>query len=153
MISNHKTFFLGVFIFIIPFLGLPSSWKTILIVLSGTYLAVQSIKVSFLIKKTFKPIRKKEKVTPVFVENMPMQRFEPRVEVREDSAPIQEPQVGTPVVESIPVEASLATLSPKVQSTSRPKKIVGEDISSSPVKRPRKPRQKNTLPDDTNIHF
>ena len=70
MIQNKSTFFLGVFIFIIPFLGLPTSWKTTLIVLSGLGLMALSFKfIPF--KKNPKIRVKKEKVTPVFIEPMP----------------------------------------------------------------------------------
>jgi len=71
MINNRSTFFLGLFIFIIPFLGLPSSWKTILFIVSGLYLIFLSVTFVMPAKRAAKP-RKKEKSLPVFVENIPM---------------------------------------------------------------------------------
>jgi len=70
MINRKSTFFLGVFIFIIPFLGIPSFWKTVFIVLSGLFLIILSIRI-VLPKKEIKSRLRKEKFTPVFVESMP----------------------------------------------------------------------------------
>ena len=70
MIHRKSTFFLGLFIFIIPFLGLPSSWRMMLITLSGLGLLLLSIKVN-LPKKNTKGRTRREKSTPVFVENIP----------------------------------------------------------------------------------
>ncbi len=63
MISHKKTFFLGIFISIIPFLGLPSSWKVVLVILSGLLLIALSTKV-VLPRKPARPRAKKEKVFP-----------------------------------------------------------------------------------------
>lgn len=71
MISNKKTFFLGVFIFLIPFTGFPSSWKSAFIIISGIVLVSLSVKIS-LPKKNSRVRSRKEKVTPVFVENIPI---------------------------------------------------------------------------------
>ncbi|KND46692.1 MAG: hypothetical protein AB201_03610 [Parcubacteria bacterium C7867-006] len=71
MISNKSTFFLGIFVFIIPFLGFPGSWKTAFIIISGITLIFLSVKIS-IPKKHSKARSKKEKVTPVFVENIPI---------------------------------------------------------------------------------
>lgn len=71
MINRKSTFFLGIFIFIIPFLGVPSSWKTFFIVVSGITLIALSIKIT-LPKKTTKSRVRKEKVTPVYVESIPV---------------------------------------------------------------------------------
>lgn len=71
MINKKSTFFLGVFIFIIPFLGFPSSWKTFLIIFSGIILVLTSIKIS-IPKKTIKSRSRREKITPVFMENVPI---------------------------------------------------------------------------------
>ncbi len=70
MINRRSTFFLGIFIFIIPFLGVPSSWRTTFIVLSGIILIILSLKIT-LPKKSLKSRIKKEKVTSVFVESIP----------------------------------------------------------------------------------
>ncbi len=71
MITNKKTFFLGIFIFTIPFLGFPSFWKTLFVAFSGLLLLALSIRLS-IPKKPFRPKAKKEKVTPVYVENIPV---------------------------------------------------------------------------------
>lgn len=79
MIQRRSTFFLGIFIFIIPFLGIPSSWRTFFIVFSGIALIALSIKIS-LPKKTVKSRIRREKVTPVFVESIPAQPRENMVD-------------------------------------------------------------------------
>lgn len=66
MITNKRNFFLGLFIFIIPFLGLPLWWKFALIVLSALSLMAFSLK--FELPKGFPPksqknIKKKVKTT------------------------------------------------------------------------------------------
>ena len=73
MIERKSTFFLGLFILILSssFLGLPSSWKATLVFLSGVTLILLSVKLT-LPKKPTKNLRKKEKVTPIFVENSPI---------------------------------------------------------------------------------
>lgn len=71
MINKKSTFFLGVFIFLIPFMGFPSAWKSAFVIISGITLILMSIKIS-LPKKNSKSRLKKEKVTPVFVENIPI---------------------------------------------------------------------------------
>ena len=71
MINRKSTFFLGIFIFIIPFLGFPGAWKTFFVTISGIVLVFLSVKIS-LPKKTTKVRTKREKVTPVFVENIPI---------------------------------------------------------------------------------
>lgn len=60
MINRKSTFFLGVFIFLIPFLGLPTFWKTFFIILSGAILVSLSIKVS-IPKRVSRSKIKKEK--------------------------------------------------------------------------------------------
>ena len=58
MIKKRSTFFLGIFIFLIPFLGLPTSWKTALIILSALILMALSVKI-VLSKKSIKHMAKK----------------------------------------------------------------------------------------------
>ena len=72
MIQRKKTFFLGIFIFLVPFLGLPTFWKTTLIVLSGLALIALSIKIVLPRKPGRSKISKKGRSTPVFVENAPI---------------------------------------------------------------------------------
>ncbi len=79
MIRHKSTFFLGIFIFLIPFLGLPSFWKTFFIILSGLGLVALSVKIT-LPKKQTKIKTKKGKATPVFVENAPVYPPDNKVE-------------------------------------------------------------------------
>ncbi len=71
MINKKSTFFLGIFIFLIPFLGFPSVWKSAFVIISGISLVLMSVKIS-LPKKTSRIKSKKERSTPVFVENIPI---------------------------------------------------------------------------------
>lgn len=57
--------------FLIPFTGFPSSWKSFFVIASGLILISLSIKVS-LPRRGSKARQKREKVTPVFVENIPI---------------------------------------------------------------------------------
>lgn len=71
MIINRKsTFFLGIFIFTIPFLGFPSTWKAVFTVISGILLVILSLKLN-IPRKNIRRVHK-EKVTPVFVESVPI---------------------------------------------------------------------------------
>lgn len=71
MIQRKNTFFLGIFIFLIPFLGLPTFWKTFFIIISGLSLVASSIKI-VLPRKLSRTKTRKGKSTPVFVENAPV---------------------------------------------------------------------------------
>ena len=84
MIQRKSTFFLGLFIFLIPFLGFPTSWKTVLTILSGLLLVGLSIKIAIPKKSKIIRPRKKEKVTPVFVENMPIETTSQHISQREE---------------------------------------------------------------------
>ena len=61
MIQRKTTFYLGLFIFLIPFLGLPSIYKTILIIVSGLTLLSLSVKLT-LPKKGATGIQKEQVV-------------------------------------------------------------------------------------------
>jgi len=78
MIQNPRTLSIGIFIFILPFLGFPSFWKTLFIILCGFALITSSLKISIPKKATKRP-RRKDKVTPVFVENSPVFPRRPEV--------------------------------------------------------------------------
>lgn len=71
MISKKSTFFLGIFIFLIPFFGFPSSWKTVLVIACGLLVISLSVKIT-IPKKIPKARARKEKITPVFVESSPI---------------------------------------------------------------------------------
>ena len=73
MIHRKSTFFLGLFIFFIPFLGLPTFWKTTLIILSGITLIGLSVKIILpkkILKHTLRHKIKKEKENSFSVENI-----------------------------------------------------------------------------------
>ncbi len=97
MISRKSTFFLGIFIFLIPFLGFPSFWKTIFVTLSGATLVLLSVKI-VIPRKGFKNKIKKERITPVYVENIPVYNppvveKEPVVNIPEIKTEIKKPAV------------------------------------------------------------
>ena len=71
MIKNNKTFYLGLFIFLIPFFGLPTSGRTFLVTISGLLLILFSVKFSLPGRNVPRRLRRKEKVTPVWSESMP----------------------------------------------------------------------------------
>ena len=96
MIHKKSTFFLGLFILIIPFLGVPSFWRTILIFISGFTLIGLSVKIS-IPKKHIKTKTRREKVTPVFVENIPIYPANDTVEKSNvNSSPVNtnQPDIG-----------------------------------------------------------
>ena len=73
MLKQKNTFFLGIFILLVwIFFGIPTSWKIFLTILSAVYLIVISLKITLPKRGALKRVRRKEKVTPVFVENSPI---------------------------------------------------------------------------------
>lgn len=107
-IDRKSTFFLGIFIFIIPFLGFPSTWKVFLTIASGILLIMLSIKIA-IPKKTSRYRVHKEKSTPVFVENTPI--ISPRNDTIEviSSVPFQdvthEPVISVKEIKTAPRRA------------------------------------------------
>ena len=69
MIANKANFFLGIFIFFIPFLGLPTFWKTFFIILSGVILVLKSLKVG-IPKLIIRDRPKNEEESPINSENI-----------------------------------------------------------------------------------
>lgn len=84
MISKKSTFFLGIFLFFIPFMGFPSSWKNTLVIISGLILIALSVKV-VVPKRTSRTRLKKEKITPVFMENSPISLKDNTVEKSQEA--------------------------------------------------------------------
>lgn len=82
MISKKSTFFLGIFIFLTPFFGLPSSYKNTFIVLSAILLILLSVKIN-IPKKNLKPRARKEKVTEVFIESVPVEPKVSPIQIKE----------------------------------------------------------------------
>jgi uncharacterized protein (DUF58 family) len=71
MISRKSTFVLGIIIFLIPFLGLPTIWKSFLVVTGGLFLVISSI--SFPEPRKISKARvKKEKVPEIQIESTPV---------------------------------------------------------------------------------
>lgn len=99
MIERKGTFYAGVFIFLIPFLGFPTMWKMFLVAFAGFFLVVSSLKVplpSAILKDKIKrqniesdavgvevrPEIKPEIVIPVpKVENTPVVSEQPKIEI------------------------------------------------------------------------
>jgi hypothetical protein len=73
MIKNNNTFFLGIFILLIwLFFGISAWAKEFLTICSAIYLIIISVKIHLPKRGTIKRLKKKEKVTPIFVENSPI---------------------------------------------------------------------------------
>ena len=72
MIQRRSTFFLGIFIFLIPFTGFPTSWKTSFIIFSGLALIALSVKIVLPNKHLVKPKlkTKKSKIVPIFTQDI-----------------------------------------------------------------------------------
>ena len=66
MINHKGSFYLGVFVFIIPFLGFPTMWKMGLVVFAGVVLVLTSIRIPTP-KRIFRTKTKKE-TTPIEIE-------------------------------------------------------------------------------------
>lgn len=112
MVKNRKTFFIGVFVSLIPFLGIPSLWKAILTVFFGIILIFSSLK--FILPRRggrSKIIRnKRERVTPVFVESAPVEPSSPKNITSENPPTFKEPiQIFNPVPE---IETEIKTTTP-----------------------------------------
>ncbi len=86
MIQHKSTLFIGIFIILIEtFFGIPSSWKVFLLVVCGLALIALSVKITLPKKTLGKRPRRREKITPVFTENVPMDsRIETHAEKETD---------------------------------------------------------------------
>lgn len=58
MVKNYKNLVLGFWIIVVPFLGLPLSWKFAVIVLSGLLLVFMSIEIDLPKRVSVKKVRK-----------------------------------------------------------------------------------------------
>ncbi len=73
MVKNVRTLILGILIIVIPFLGFTRFWKNSFLVIIGAVMIVTSLKITLPRRGVVaKRIRKKEKITPVFMENSPI---------------------------------------------------------------------------------
>jgi hypothetical protein len=95
MIERKGSFYLGVFVFIIPFLGFPTMWKMFLVVFGGVLLILTSLKVPTP-RKNLKPKFKKEDsfLETSVVINEPIKNIEPVIV----SAPASAPVVDAPII-------------------------------------------------------
>lgn len=105
MINRRSTFFFGLIIFLLPFIGLPTLWKTVLSVAVGFILVISSIDFSFH-KKISKPRHKKEKPVEHVYESIPLYSKDNVVE--------------EPIVENIQVQESKPI---RRKATRKPKNI------------------------------
>ncbi|MFZ2523387.1 MAG: hypothetical protein WAW92_03285 [Minisyncoccia bacterium] len=58
MIDRKSTFFIGLLIFLLPFLGIPNTWKSFFMVGVSIVLVISSIKISFPVRSTKSKIKK-----------------------------------------------------------------------------------------------
>jgi ABC-type polysaccharide/polyol phosphate export permease len=73
IIKQKNTLFLGVFLLVTwIFLGIPDSWKIFFTLVSALYLIIISIKVTLPKRNPSRRFRRKERATPVFMENSPL---------------------------------------------------------------------------------
>lgn len=94
MINYKSTFYLGVFVFLIPFLGFPTMWKMGLVVFAGLLLMFTSIRIP-IPRKVFKNNNqnqnKKEKTEAIIVpgnslpEVIPAKTERPEVAIKENN--------------------------------------------------------------------
>lgn len=87
MISNTKTFLIGLALFFIPFLGVPRLWRSGLVITLAVLLILFSVKIT-LPKRAAKKLRKREKVTTVFAESMPAQSVDTTSPTEPPSTPL-----------------------------------------------------------------
>lgn len=71
MINRKNTFIIGILIFLIPFLGLPTFWKNFLYIITGLFLIISSISFPE-VRKPIKPKTKKEKQSEISIESIPI---------------------------------------------------------------------------------
>ncbi|MHB1316288.1 MAG: hypothetical protein ACYCZW_00335 [Minisyncoccota bacterium] len=97
MITNRRTLFLGLFIVLIPFIGLPTFWKTFIIIISGLTLISFSVNISIPKKITKRIPKRKETITPVFQESIinTSSNIKPRKEKVVEESVIEEEIIDT----------------------------------------------------------
>ncbi len=115
MINHKGSFYLGVFIFIIPFLGFPTMWKMVLVVLGGVLLILTSLKV---------PTPRKIQRLKFSVDETPLDVAVVEIKPVEVSKPVEPVVVHTPVVDApiIKIEKEVKT-EPKKPRKARIKKV------------------------------
>lgn len=99
MIARKGTFYLGIFVFIIPFLGFPTAWKMFLVVVAGLSMILYSVRVPFP-KKSFKQKIKKD--------TYPIETIVPEVK------PEIKQEVVIPVVDMSPVSPIVSVQTPPI---------------------------------------
>lgn len=92
MINRKGTFFLGILVFLLPFIGLPTFWKTLLSVFIGTTLAFSSVEF-YIPRKNIKSRVRKEKVSDITIENIPVYPRDNIIDVNSSPTPTTFPKV------------------------------------------------------------
>lgn len=126
MIARKGTFYLGIFIFIIPFLGFPTMWKMFLVVVAGLSMILYSVRLP-MPKKSFKQKIKKENFpietidTSIKTETSTVSEPLPVVQKPEISPePVREPIKMPPIVKIEPAVKKAR----KTKASSSVKKII-----------------------------
>lgn len=113
MVNYRSTFYIGIFVFLIPFLGFPTMWKMGLVVFAGLILIFSSIRFP-VSKKVFKNNTnqvKKEKAEsaavsqPIVLDSTPLKNETIETEVKEN--------VSTPPIIKITPISKNSTISKK----------------------------------------
>ena len=115
MIERKGSFYLGVFVFIIPFLGFPTMWKMILVVIAGFSLVMISIRIPTP-RRTFRSKVKKDnssQVSDIIVS-----------EIKNEN-PVSEP-VTVPLTREPKIEIVFPKKSKRSTKTSSSRKIIVE---------------------------
>jgi hypothetical protein len=103
-IGRKSTFFLGIFIFLIPFFGLPTLWKMILTGACGALLALLSVSLEIPKRTAAKHKPRKEKPAMISVEPVPAPVIYPRNDTIEAAAVVPLPPPKAEAAESAPIE-------------------------------------------------
>lgn len=95
MIERKGSFYIGVFVFVIPFLGFPTMWKMILVVFGGVLLILTSLKVPSPRKNVKLKFKKEETIAEA--PEIQIQVVEP-VEVPVEQMPEEVPVFSPPII-------------------------------------------------------
>lgn len=122
MVNNKSTFYIGVFVFLIPFLGFPTTWKMALVVLSGVVLVLISIRIP-IPKRIVRNYLKKER------SDIHTNVSNPKIETTLELKPTVPEISPSPVIDAQPSIIPTLTTSPsrrtnrhaKVDSVRKPK--------------------------------
>lgn len=114
MIDHKGSFYLGVLIFIIPFLGFPTKWKLALVIIAGLYLILSSIRVP-----TTKRILKSKPKKDYQVDEISIP-LNTQTQIEKDPAPIViETKVEPPIIKIVPQTKRVRRTSTKSESVKK----------------------------------